>query len=514
MLAARLALRSCTPELETVESVPPPPRELFHASKPIQIRVIAHEEAQAPGATEDARWLEFELRHLLSRAKMRVAPVGATPIAGIHTLQVDLGAQEQATLSLVSPDEAIERSASVLLEGHHRLGILSAIAARLPAFLDAGHASHDWVALIGTHDEDAFDMYQSAALALLGAEGHGFTRPPRTRTRTVEQLEALTRAQPRFARAWAALAVGYLSLGGEDAHSLTQLAQSTAQQALLLDDELAHAHAAMGLVHLRRGEWMAAREKFDRALALDINSVPALEGLACLLADTGHYAAARPLVDRALALQQGNIGAQECLEYANLPTRAASQKDAQADPHDDSGDGDHPAPSGADAASPISAPAAQVRALTAILNADLPAARRLLQGSLDAREFDDWATPVLRAAATRRDIPDALQAVTRAANEGRIDADTEILCGTALRQSDFVFNRLSRLQRQREHMPLRILWMPDTGFLRQHPRFEQVLGAAGLAAFWQEHGAPDICAREPSLFACRLRTVATPRTRR
>ena len=96
------------------------------------------------------------------------------------------------------------------------------------------------------------------------------------RARTVERLESVLRSQPRFARARALLAVGYLSLGGEDESSLTQLAESNAEGAIAQDAKLADAEAALG------------RDP-ESALTLDQNSVPALEGLACLLADAGRY---------------------------------------------------------------------------------------------------------------------------------------------------------------------------------------------------------------------------------
>ena len=117
-----------------------------------------------------------------------------------------------------------------------------------------------------------------------------------------------------------------------------------------------------------------------------------------------------------------------------------------------------------------------------------------------------WAEPLLLAAENRRHIPQALQAVTLAASEKQIDPATEILCGAALKQSEFVFNRMSRLQRQGERLPLRVLWMPQTKFLRQHARFEQVVSAAGLPAFWQEQGPPDLCTGEPKLYGCQLQS--------
>ena len=42
-----------------------------------------------------------------------------------------------------------------------------------------------------------------------------------------------------------------------------------------------------------------------------------------------------------------------------------------------------------------------------------------------------------------------------------------------------------------------------TAFLRQHPRFEQLVSASGLPAFWQEQGVADICAAEPKLYGCK-----------
>jgi len=582
VLASWLALRSCAPPPQISELPPTAARELFHASKPIQVRVVDPRVVTAPDVTaqdtavadagtadlhEDTSWIEFELRQLLSRARMRVAPLGETgpeiDTAGNYTLRILLG--EQVDLTLIAPDGVIEREDSIQRKERTGLATLSSIAARLPAFLDAGHARRDWIALLGTADSKALDAYKDAAFPILGTDGQGFTRPPRQRpTRTIERLEALTRRHPDFGRAWAALAAGYLSQGGEDERSLALLAESSAQRALALDDALADAHAVLGLVHLRRGEWVAAHERFDRALALDVNNAPALEGLACLFVDAGHYAAARPTALRALALQPRNIGARECLAYslpqplaadtpvetlAETPTGnpadvPASTAQAPNQAHDQVSNAAPPdahaaaagragtnaaqahatrpesapataVPAPGNAALPaeaaVAAPVAQARALAAILEGDLPAARTLLRDSLSSREFNAWAAPLLKAAAQKRHVPDALQAITRAANEQRMDAATEILCGTALRQGEFVFNRITRLQRQGEHVPLRVLWMPQTAFLRRNRSFEKVIGTTGLNRYWQEQGAPDVCATESGLSVCKLRTAAGTR---
>ena len=278
----------------------PPPREVFHSSKPLDVEVV-----YAQPATTPTDWLDHELLHLLAGGRMRVAAIDDT--AAKFTLRVALNADaSSATLALVAPDGVVDRQEQVQLPTESRLAAIGALAQRLPQFLGAQPAgSPNWVALLGTDDAKAYDAYLADALELLGPDGQGLTRPgvPQS-ARTVERLESLARHQPQFARARAALAIGYLSLGGQDQASLAQLAKTSAERALAADEGIAEAHAALGLVHLRSGDWTAAREQFDRALALDANSAAALEGSGCLLADAGRYTAARPLIEHAVRLQR------------------------------------------------------------------------------------------------------------------------------------------------------------------------------------------------------------------
>ena len=480
-------LRSCTPE-EPKPTVPAPPvREEFHASKPLRLQL------QSEADNADIAWLRYELNHLLTRGKMHMSAVSTDPDdPKVFTLRVTLSSDgKQAKLALLAPDEDVDRESPLPLPDDTRLATISAFAAALPRFLNAAHTTGDWVALIGTDDAKAYDTFLDTSLEWSGTQSAGFTQPPATpsRARSVERLESLIRSQPKFARAWGALAAGYLSLGGEDEISLTQLAETSAEHALTLDEEIADAHAALGLAHLRRNDWVAAREQFERALTLDAQTGAALEGLACLLVDAGRYKEAAPFAAQAVALQPQSIGANECFSYTLTTT---------------------PAPPS------IQSTPSPVRALETMLAGDSSSAKEILRGALSSKDFNRWAEPLLLAADNRRYIPQALQAVTLAASEQQIDPSTEILCGTALKQPEFVFNRMSRLQRQGERLPLRVLWMPQTKFLRQHPRFEQVVSAAGLPAFWQEQGVADVCAAEPGLYGCKMHSsaVTKPSARR
>jgi tetratricopeptide (TPR) repeat protein len=276
-LAAWPILRSCSPEAPEPVTPPAPVREEFHASKPLRL------EFKSGADNADLAWLRYELNQLLTRGKMHIAPVATDPVSDpkVFTLQVTMNDDgKQAALALVAPDNIVDRKTTLPLPNDSRLAISRAFATALPRFLNAAHTTSDWVALLGTDDPNAYDTFLDSAMEWSGVDSPGFTQPDSARRApAVERLETLIRQQPKFARAWGALAIGYLSLGGEDETSLTQLSESKAERALTLDENLADAHAALGLVHLRRSEWVAAREQFARALKLDAQTVGALEGL-------------------------------------------------------------------------------------------------------------------------------------------------------------------------------------------------------------------------------------------
>ena len=485
VLAGWLVLRSCTPTQTPVSQQPPtPPREVFHASKPLQVEIVAASGARTD--TDRSEWLERELRWVLARGKMRVAAHVTDSKTFVLRIELPQSPSPTGRLLLLAPDGITERHLDAPLAGNTRLAIVQALARSLPQFL--GATTDDWSDYPGTSDAEAYEGFLLAASALLDSQARGFTQPLHSRelARNVEHLEALTRKQPQFARAQALLAIAYLGLGGNDQESLTRIADNTAKRALGLDDSLADAHAAMGLARLRRGEWIAARERFDAALAIDSNAIPALEGLACLLTEVGQPATALPIAARAIAMQPGNLGANECFAYARIAT-AGTQPLGNSEPVKD-------------------LPVARVAALSALLSGDIARAEQVLSAATapDA----DWVKPLLRAAADKKATPAALRAITRAAGDGQIDAATEVMCGAALRQPDFVFNRMARLEQQSEAMPLQLLWLPQTDFLRKHRRFEQLITTVDLGSYWQENGRPEICEQEPQTYGCSLRPSA------
>lgn len=477
------------PEASAPPEPRPPARESFHVSKPLDVVV----ERLAPDDTAPVPipWLTREIRHLLTFGKMRLLPASAAR-DDAFTLRIAIVGEEsaaQASIALLAPDGHLERQVELSLDLTTRLDAVRTLADELPAFLNAVRAT-GWASALGTEDSAAYETFVSAAVDLLGPSGRGFTLPPAVagqRTRTLERLEVLTRQHSGFARGWGLLALAYLSLTGDDHDALTQMAEAAAKHALSLDPELPDARSAAGLVALRRGQWAHAQDQLSAALSADANAVAALEGLACLWADAGRSTAALSMAQRAVALQPRNAGARECLTYAQLALRPQDRR-ALATSEDDQ-----------------PPEVARVTALTAILSGDVVTAQHALNRTVPRGGSRAWVDAMVRAANSRRYTAAALQAITHAASEGHIDASLEVLCGAALRQADFVFNRMLRLHKQGQDVPLRMLWLEETEFLRRHPRFEEIVNAAELTTFWQDHGVPDACTLDPTLYGCHLK---------
>jgi tetratricopeptide (TPR) repeat protein len=492
VLAAWLVVRSCTPEPPTPPPTPVPEREAFHASKPLRVEVVpATAEAAALG---EQPWLLRELRFMLARGRMKVAPLGPSP-AEVQastvlpfTLRVALNVDgTQADLALVAPDGVVERTDELALSKDSQLATMQSLGQRLPSFLGAPTTAGDWAAAMGTSDPAAYDAFLRASDELLGPTAAGFSAPPpasQDDALTLERVETLSRRHRNFPRARALLALGYLSVGGEDQASLTKLAETAAERALAADARLADAQAALGIVRLRRMEWAAAQEHFEAALELDASSLPALEGLGCLLMDVGRARAALPIATRVASLQPGNSGARQCATYAQIATQAATQAEAKIKD-------DEPADT------------ARIHASVLLLAGDRAAAENSLRASRAAS--DELIESVIDASIDKARIPEALQVITRNADDEAIDPATEMLFGAALRRPDFVFNRMLRLAKQNEAVPLRVLWLPQTDFLRKHRRFKEVVSAASLTTYWQDNGLPDICEAEPKVNGCALK---------
>jgi TolB-like protein/Tfp pilus assembly protein PilF len=126
------------------------------------------------------------------------------------------------------------------------------------------------VSTLGTTNPEALDLY------LLGQEqlkrrGEGVRQ-------SVANFERAVRLDPKFARAYAALATAlqlYPYFGGTRPEDVKDSTIATANRALALDSSLADPHVALGTAYAHAGRWQEAFAEFQRGVDRDPDDVPA-----------------------------------------------------------------------------------------------------------------------------------------------------------------------------------------------------------------------------------------------
>lgn len=463
---------------------PVAPRVAYSPTQPLSFELMSA--AEDRGSASLAAWLRDELSYWFPRApELRHVAAGTPNTARPFVLQVRVvpaQQQPQLQLRLLAPDGFVERE-TMLATQAVGLPFAQALAQEIPRFLGL---DTDWQALIGTSDADAYSAVVRTREHLRAEPTSESLDPEQAAQRLVVDigaLEQIARRNKQYARAWSTLALAYSRMEGEDSTSLNSLALAAAERAIALDPKTAEAHAVRGYVQYQRGQWLAAHAQLLQALQLEPHAAAALTALACLLVDAGLDAQAQPVAERAVKVAPADSAARECSSYARIGTGR---------PAEDSN------------VSPPPFAAARLIATVQILEGNVPAARQTYASAI-AREHREapWLDALLNAASDHNQSVEALRAITSAASEGHVDATTELLAGVALKRSNFVFNRLLRMQHANEYAPLRVLWLPQTTNLRRHASFDDVLRASNLATFWARHGKPDVCTKEPSIAACR-----------
>ncbi|HSN72426.1 MAG TPA: hypothetical protein VLT59_13010 [Steroidobacteraceae bacterium] len=461
------------------------------------MRILIQADGALPGHGEEAAWLAEEVRYLLARqGAVRLAhpdgPHDPAAAASLHTLSLEIPASASGRavrLTLNAPDGALLEHASLGPKPDTRLGLIEQIAERLGAVAARNVDAGSLVPLIGTSDTALYDEYTRTHVAHLRAIRLASTGPAAAEpaARRLERFERMTRRDPRFARAWSALALAYLELRGRDEDALAKLADGAATRALELDPQLPEAQAALGRTRYRYGQWLEAEDRLIAALAVDPAAPTALEAYACFLLDLGRIGYAQQVAAQALGTVPGSDDARECLALAELAA------------------GDIAAARTTLGVATAAAPAglARARALVELAGEDEAAALAALAAATPRpRQAAGALEPVLKALDTSGSRAGALRALTRAVDQRYVDAATETLLGTALEQPDFVFNRLVRMRSQRQAVPLRLLWLPGSRYLREHPRFAEVIDQLGLQTYWSQRGRPDHCRSEPAVAGC------------
>jgi len=149
-----------------------------------------------------------------------------------------------------------------------------------------------------TADLEAYQLcLQAVSLFWVPTESHI--------SQAMELLRQATSRDPKFARAWASLGMGYIHAVQFDfpiADAISQ-AQSNAQRALSLDPDSGVALGVLGTVHAVRGEWIAAAQRLSAARAVEPYNPGTLFNECIHIAQTtGHLSSCLQLMSQACAL--------------------------------------------------------------------------------------------------------------------------------------------------------------------------------------------------------------------
>jgi TolB-like protein/cytochrome c-type biogenesis protein CcmH/NrfG len=214
------------------------------------------------------------------------------------------GDRVRITANLVDAEEGFERwSDRYDSELGDILAVQEQIALAIAEALEAELAGDERTRLASreTENQEAYDLY-------LRGIGYQWRQPwsRENQSRALDFFQAAVEADSTFAAAWALLATSYVSFGNfhaiapEEAYSQAEVA---ANRAVALDNDLAHAHWALGWVKFAYYyDWEGGEEEFRRTIALAPNDFTGYHSLTFPLAVFGKLEEAKAAAEEAISL--------------------------------------------------------------------------------------------------------------------------------------------------------------------------------------------------------------------
>ncbi len=214
------------------------------------------------------------------------------------------GDRVRITANLVDAEEGFERwSDRYDSELGDIFAVQEQIALAIAEALEAELAGDERTRLASreTENQEAYDLY-------LRGIGYQWRQPWSQENQSIalDFFQAAVEADSTFAAAWALLATSYVSFGNfhaiapEEAYSQAEVA---ANRAVALDNDLAHAHWALGWVKFAYYyDWEGGEEEFRRTIALAPNDFTGYHSLTFPLAVFGKLEEAKAAAEEAISL--------------------------------------------------------------------------------------------------------------------------------------------------------------------------------------------------------------------
>jgi TolB-like protein/tetratricopeptide (TPR) repeat protein len=359
-----------------------------------------------------------------------------------------------------------------------------------------------------TTDPAAYQLY-------LQGLSIGYLMTPQARLRAIEMLRRATELDPKFAAAFAALAMLNLYASMWGLPDAVEEAERAAEAALALDPRSGEAHAALGHVSIRRGAWLRAEGHIRAAQELGhrsdvLNShfahlhLPASVGhIQSTLRHLREYYRGAPtlpyistlLAATSLSLPLAANATQQALDYAELAVDLGMPRNA--------------------------GPLPVVRSYAALRlgrhDEAMRAAEDLggrLSAALAAAGGAEVITVVHAALASRENRANAVQALDAFASavppeQIGPELSMHVLAWyTMLGELDRAYGFVGRLlqqhvARQAPGLFLPWIWIPELLPFRQDPRFQELVRRLRLIDYWKQYGPPDDCDLRGETLICR-----------
>jgi len=365
--------------------------------------------------------------------------------------------------------------------------IASSLRAALPLLVrDEGAGTQP------THNLQAYQLYLEGKHLYHNRFGAGGAD---RLARSATVLQQAVELDPRFARAWAALALTSATLAPSgrnapvDVDDAAARAQTAAAQAVALDPNAADAYVARGMLHIERLRWAEAERSFLAALQAEPQNAPAHDWYGTLLVSVGRSQEAERILRRSAELDPVNARTLHWLADALRNSGKMEESRLQAQRSVDLG-------------MPVSSIGVY---LYHLLQQEWEQAITYQEAALRGQRQDPAHIRPLVAAVrdpslTRAALDTAAAVRARDPGAGRLvyaflydlaDPTAALDAMEAMLQEGEGLYSLWRV------------WEPQLTHVRNDSRFRDIARRTGLIEYWRDYGWPDLCRPDGETFTCR-----------